>query len=367
MRVACLRVANFPLAVCYRAEPDLRDSVVAITEGKGARAKVVASSVQARELGIECGVSAAQARAICDDVVFRQQSEAAVCAAQNALCDIASAFSPRIEDASAGVVYLEVSGTRSLYGAEAKVARGLVEAAEQIGFAASAGVASTKIAAHLAARGGCGRAVIPPQEEWSHLAPLPLSMLEPDGKLLQTLNRWGVRTLGELAALPADAVMTRLGVEGAHLVRRARGEDETPFVARVQPLTFEEVVDLDYGIETVEPFLFVVRPLLERALARLRMRGLVCGDIHLRLRLANRGRDERTVQVAAPCSEPKPLLALLRLHLESNSPTAPVEGVCLAAKGGRVAPRTARFVAPQWACSGPLSPDLEQGVGPMWG
>ena len=137
-------------------------------------------------------------------------------------------------------------------------------------------------------------------------------------------------------------------------MRRARGEDEDPFVARPLPLIFAEVVDLDYGVETVEPLLFVVRPLLERLIERLRMRGLVCGDLHLSLRLANRARVERRVAVAAPCLEIKPLLTLLRLHLEAQPPPAPVEGIHLTANAEAVRPTQLDLLR----CNGPAPAKL---------
>jgi len=169
--------------------------------------------------------------------------------------------------------------------------------------------------------------VIPRGEEWSFLAPVPVAWLEPSPELSATLHRWGIRSIGDLAALPASAVGTRLGPEGVQLVRRARGEDEHPLVPRALPLHFEEGVDLEYGIDAVEPFLFVLRGLLDRLTTRLAVRGFICGDLRLSLRLATRGRDERTVGVAAPSNDVKALLILVRLHLEAHPPDAAIEAV----------------------------------------
>jgi protein ImuB len=145
------------------------------------------------------------------------------------------------------------------------------------------------------------------------------------------LRFWGIHTIGELAALPTRAIGTRLGPDGVQLVRRARGEDDTPLVPRELPLQFEEQVDLEYGIEALEPCLFVLRGLLDRLTARLDMRGLVCGDLRLGLRLATGGRDDRTVTVAAPSNDLKALLALIRLHLEAHPPAAALEAMRVAA------------------------------------
>ncbi len=337
-RIACLYVPHLALAAWYRADPDLRGAAVAVTEGQGPRARVVACSSEAAQRGISIGLSAAQSVAIHTDLLLRPVSAAAECAAQAALCDVAYSFSPRIEDAGAGTVYIDCEGLHAIHGSETELSRALAARAETLGLDVSIGVASTKIVAHLAARDGGGRTVIAPREEWCFLAPLSIHLLAPSPTLQETFARWGIHTLGDLAALPASAVATRLGPEGAMLVRRARGEDERPLVPRPAAVHFEEAVELDYGVESLEPFAFVVRALLDRLTVRLAMRGLVCGDLRLSLGLVNRGRDERVVTVAAPSNDTKSLLTLVRLHLEAHPPPAPVEVVCIAAVPERLRP-----------------------------
>jgi len=338
MRVACVFVERFAFAAVARVEPELRGAVVVVAAGEGARAEVVACSLAAERLGIAPGFRVTQARVVCSSLVVRTASAAVERAAQEALCDVAYALSPRLEDAGAGMVFLDLEGLRVLHGSEEAIVRLLVSGAAAVGLEASVGVASTKIAARLAARDGGGRAIVPRHEEWSFLAPLPVDLLEPDEKLRETLSRWGIRTLGELAELPASAVATRLGPEGGALVRRARGEDEAPLLCRTLPLHFAESCELDFGIEAIDPFLFVARPLLERLTTRLALRGLVCGDLRLALRLAGRGRDERTVVVAAPSNEVKSLLTLLRLSLEAQPPPDTVEEIRIAAIAEQLRP-----------------------------
>jgi protein ImuB len=335
-RIACLYVSDFPLAALRRAQPDLHGEPVVVADGEGTRARIVYVSTAAACFGVRAGLSVAQARAVYADVVARSVSADVQRSAQAALCDAAESFSPRVEDAGDGVVYLDLDGLGSLFETESKLAHALAQCAVQLGLEAQVGVAGSKVAAHLAARDGGGVAVIPPGEEWSFLAPVPVALLEPGPRLAETLQLWGIRTIGDLAALPATAVGTRLGAEGVRLVARARGEDEYALQPRVMPLQFEESIDLDYGIEAIEPFLFVLRPLLERLVARLEMRGLVCGDLRLSMRLATRGRDERTVVVSAPSNDVKSLLTLVRLHLENHQPGAAVESLRIAAVAERL-------------------------------
>ncbi len=329
MRLACLHVPDFPLAAVLRAEPELYGATVAISEGCGSRALIIAVSAPAARHGLVAGLSVAQGQAICADLVTRQVSPDCRRAARAALADVAYSFSPRVEETTDGEVHLDVAGSGALFESEEQLAQTLAVRAERVGLPAHVGVAGSKIAASLAARQGGGVTVIPANEEWAYLAPLPVNLLAPSPALAATLQRWGIRRIGDLAALPASGVATRLGPEGLALARRARGEDEQPLVPRPAPSCFEESSEHDYGIENLEPFLFVLRALLDRLTARLAVRGLVCGDLRLSLGLTTRGRDERTVVVAAPSNDVKALLALARLHLEAQPPSAPVETIRL--------------------------------------
>jgi protein ImuB len=328
MRFACLQIPDFPLAALLRVQPELRGAAVAVADGGGPRARLLAVSGAAVRQGVSAGLSAAQALAIESELIVRPLSVEMLQAAQSTLLDVAASFSPRVEDCGDGVVYLDLEGlVGTLFESEAQLATMLAQRAVSLGLDAQVGVAGSKIAAALAAHQGGGVAVIPAGEEWSFLAPVPIARLQPSSALTTTLQRWGIHTIGQLAALPVSAIGARLGPEGVQLIRRARGEDDVPLIPRALPLHFEEGMELDYGADNLEPFSFVLRGLLERLTARLSIRGLVCGDLRLSLRLSLRQRDERTVRVAAPSNDVKALLALVRLHLEAHPPAAAVEGV----------------------------------------
>jgi protein ImuB len=329
-------VPNFALTALYRAEPALREIPLALTDGTGPRAMIAAVSDTAAQHGVRAGLTAAQGTAICASLGR---------AAQAALCEVVESCSPRVEDASDtdegsyGIIYLDARGAP--FPSEHALGAALTACAARVGLEVRVGIASTKVTARLAAHQSSGVTVVPRDAERRFLAPLPITLLEPAPELTATLARWGVTRLGELACLSPAAMGTRLGPAGATLVRCARGEDDTPLVPRPARLHFEEEGQLDYGIDTLEPLVFVLRGCIDRLAARLALRGLACSDLRLSLGLATRACEERTVAVAAPTTDAKTLLILTRLHLEAAPPAAPVETLRVAAVPVRV--RTAQL------------------------
>ena len=354
-RIACLSVPLFPLAARLRSEPDLAGEALAIFHGNGSAARVVAASRRARLAGIRPGMSPAQARAILPKLTARGRDPLSERAACQALLEIAESFSPRVEDATEGVVYLELDGLERHFpgsSPEGDLGHALITAAGKTGLVARAGIASSKLAARMAAEQSDSPTIVAVGSEASFLAPLPLERLSPEGEVLATLERWGIRSLGELARLPASEVASRLGAAGERLHQRARGVDPRPLVPYRPPKVFEEGLDLDWPLTTLEPFLFVARAALDRLCRRLTARGLACSRLGLSLRLDPDGWTEREIRLPAPTVQAKTLLTLLRLGLEEKPPGAPVTAFSLNAHPDR--PREA-----QLSLFGPaaLSPD----------
>src|SRR5947207_7725745 len=99
-RLACLIVPMFPLAARLRSEPELLTEALAVVEGNGNNAHVVAATRRARKKGIHTGLSLAQSRSIMPKLIARGRDAECERTAQEALLEVAETFSPRIEDAS---------------------------------------------------------------------------------------------------------------------------------------------------------------------------------------------------------------------------------------------------------------------------
>jgi protein ImuB len=354
-RIACISLPLFPLAARLRSEPELTREALVVVEGNGNAARVVAGNRLARSAGIKPGLTLPQARALCPKLVARSRDEECERAAQEALLEVAERFSPRVEDAGEGMAYLDVNGIDRHFRTEAPEAdlgRSLISAAEADGLPARVGIASSKLAARIAAGLPESPVIVPAGQEADFLAPLPLSRLSPEVELAGTLERWGVRSIGELAKLPQARVSSRLGRHGRELHATARGVDPRPLIPREPPPVFQEGMSLEWPLVSLEPFLFVGRAALERLCQRLEACGLACIRLEITFRLEPDGHLTRSIDLPAPTHDAKTLLTLVRLDLEANPPGAPVVGFSFVAYPDR--PREA-----QLSLYGPaaLSPD----------
>lgn len=356
LRVACLWAPLFPLAARLRSEPELFHEAVAVVAGHGDGARIVAATRLARRAGIRTGTTLAQARATLPKLIARPRDEECERAAQEALLEVAESFSPRVEDGGEGLVFLDASGLDRHHPGESpeeELARALMLASDQrAGLPVRAGVASSKLAARLAAERPHAPHVVPEGEEAEFLAPLPLGQVTLQTRTLSTLKSWGLHSLGDLAGLPEAEVISRLGEAGRELQAIARGEDPRPLVPRQTPLVLEEGMELEWPLVNLEPFLFVARAALERLAIRLAAQALACQRLVLSLALEPEGHHERAITLPAPTREVKTLLTLVRLDLETHPPPAPITSFTLTAHPDR--PRRA-----QLSLFGPeaLSPD----------
>lgn len=377
--LACLFIPLFPLAARLRSEPELKDGAVVVCEGNGNAARVVAATKKARRAGIEAGMTLPQARAILPKLVARGRDRACEDAAIEALLEVAETFSPRVEDAGGGVVYLELDGHPALAspphpnplppaggegvlkagvrpgrgeGGILTLARDLLRSVEKAALPARVGVAASKLAARVAAGLPDTPTVVPEGEEPRFLAPLPIERLAPALEIAATLDRWGLHTIGELARLPEGEVASRLGEAGRALHATARGIDPRPLEPRVPPPCFTEGMELEWPLASLEPFLFVGHAALERLVRRLEAQALACTRLEVALKLDPDGHDARSIALPAPTRDVKTLITLVRLELEARPPGAAVAGFSFTAHPD--APRRA-----QLSLFGPaaLSPD----------
>ncbi len=340
-RVAFVRVRELALSALLRVEPELALQPLAVLDvahdlaragalppGYGA-ARVVACTAAARALGVAVGQTGHQARAVAPDLRLRGSSTELAQRARAALLDAVATVGARLAPAPQGV-WVDAAELSGMYESEAGLGAALTEAPRRVGLAVSVGIAGNLGVAAVAARRG-GVTVIPAGEEGRYLGPLALEALPISEELRAELRRFGVTRVAELARLPVDAAGLRLGEEAARAVRLARGEDDRPLVPHALPARFEEGVDLEWEVQTVEPLLFVTRRVLDALVARLSCRGLGVGGMVLSLDLVSRVSDERALPLAAPTRDVPTLFALVRSALEGQGPPDAVRALRITA------------------------------------
>jgi protein ImuB len=158
-------------------------------------------------------------------------------------------------------------------------------------------------------------------------------------RLFDALRRWGIRSVGELAALPSDEIAARFGQPGLAIQRLARGLDPGPLVPDPGIPRFIQSIELEWPIEELEPLSFVLARLLEPLSDRLERADKGGAAIHLALRLVDRTTHLRVLQLPAPMRDPRVLRTLLLLDLESHPPSAGIDSVTI-----EIDPAPARIV-----------------------
>jgi protein ImuB len=372
-RYACVLVEYFDAAAVERGEPALRaeplgvvnlhdlearlgrrgpspstacsahivDRASARRDGAPAAkiAMIVEANAEARAQGVRPGMTEAEARARCPMLVTRPLIEEYVLSARHALLEAALAVSPRIEDGGAGLVYVDTAGLERLIGDPPAIGRRLVHQARAVGLAARVGLAASRTAARVtAARASGPVTVVPEGRERTALAGAPLATLALSPDLAETLARWGVRTLGELAALPRAGLSARLGPAGLRAHDLALGLDHDPFRPWTPPPFWEEAQGLEWEIDSLGVLAGVLETVLERLCARLASASLAADALEVRLGLASGGHHARSVALAYPVVEVKPILTLVVLDLEAHPPGAPVTRVAVSAHPIRTQP-----------------------------
>jgi protein ImuB len=270
-----------------------------------------------------------------------------------ALLDLARTFTPRVEARGPTPVLLDLHGLGRVWPSPEALGRALLDAARGLDLAAHVALAWTRVAALVVARARAGLTIVPVGEEAAALAPFPLNFLDLDPELADLFHRWGLRTLGDLAALPATGLAERFGPAGPRLRRMARGEDESPLVPTPFPESFEMMLELDWPVEGLEPLSFLLARVLEPLCQGLVARGRRAAALVLDLGLVDGSVHRRSLRPAAPSAEPRTWRTLLLLDLETHPPRDAIRSIL-----ARAEPTPSRVV--QFSLLDPAQPSPER-------
>lgn len=255
----------------------------------------------------------------------------ATAAERAALLRCAESFSPAVEPGGEAVT-VDVRGLRTLMGSPRDIAMRMAAGLQTAGLRGNVAVAPNPHAAVAAARGMDGITVIAPGDEARALARLPLALLNPSEELAETLQSWGIRTFGDLSRLPAIGLAERLGAEGVRLHALSRGLSPGPLIPLQEAPVFEASMDIEHGLDSLEPLAFLLGRLLNEVCSKLVHHGLAATDVTVRLALEDAPEHVRTLRLPFASTDTGTLLKLLQYDLAAHPPEAPILRVAVEAE-----------------------------------
>lgn len=312
----------FYVGVELRRHPELRGRPV-VVGGTGSRGVVAAASYEARRFGVFSAMPSVTARRRCPDAVFLPGDHDLYAQVSSDVHQIFHRVTPTVEPLALDEAFLDVTGSLRLFGSARAIADQLRrQIADELDLACSVGGATSKFVAKLASKAakprvtpmavlpGAGVLLVEPGRELEFLHPLPVSALWGVGPAtLERLQRFGVRTVADLAALDVGTLTSAVGrAHGRHLHDLAWGRDDRPVeVGRdVKSIGHEETFATDRHSHD-ELMREAVR-LADAVAARLRATGVGARTVGLKVRFADFSTVTRSHTLPSPVVTAQALL-----------------------------------------------------------
>jgi DNA polymerase-4 len=281
----------FYASVEVRRRPELRGKPV-VVGGAGPRGVVSAASYEARKYGVRSAMPGTRARRLCPHAVFLPPDFAAYTEASRAVMAIFRDVTPLVEPLSLDEAFLDVAGALRLLGPPAGIAALIRRrVAQEQRLTCSVGVAATKFLAKLGSTRAKpdGMVVVPKDRELEYLHPLPVEALWGVGeRTAETLQRLGLKTIGDLAAAPVGMLRAAVGDAGAHHLHELSWARDP---RRVIPDHVEKSIGAETTFDVDVSDLSTIRRtmlgLSEKVARRLRHGGQAGRTVSVKIRLAD--------------------------------------------------------------------------------
>lgn len=296
----------FYAAVEMHDDPRLRGRPV-IVGGIGNRGVVSTASYAARRFGVHSAQPIATARRLCPQGVFLPVRMSRYRAVSEQVFDVFSHYTPLVEPLSIDEAFLDVTGSKRLFGTALQIARDIKQRiAEATGLTASAGIGPSKFIAKIASdlQKPDGLTLVEPDRVTDFLDPLPITRMWGVGAVMRRkLQKLGIGTIGDLRRMPATVLTARFGRQGTHLHALASGHDPRPVVTarNAKSIGNEETFPEDILDRAA-----LLRELLALSLQvgqRLRSSGCVGRTITLKVRYPDFVSVTRSVTSSEPTSD----------------------------------------------------------------
>jgi protein ImuB len=273
-----------PLGVVLVAGSEPKASAPSTTDAKpiDSTAKLSAVNESARRYGVREGQSIAEACALVANLVIREVTQAEVRETLGRIAEVGLSLGANVAVEAPDTVCLDITGSAHLQGGEVALACEFANRVRGMGHTVRVAISEGPRLARAFARWFMpeaaepedrGVCVVPSSRTVSALSALPLMALPISAETVAWFVRLGVFTIGELRALPKQALGSRLGEAMASVSELCEGRDTAPLVAYTPERTVIEGSTWDEPVTGSEPLLFVLGGLVSRVSARLTGRG----------------------------------------------------------------------------------------------
>ncbi len=325
-RILHLDMDAFFASVELLDRPELRGRPV-IVGHRGARSVVTAATYEARRYGVNSAMPMAVALRRCPQAVVLEPHYERYQAASREVMRILSDVTPLVEPLSIDEAFLDVSGATALFGPPYAIGTALrARILDETGLVASVGAAATKFVAKLASSRAKpdGLLVVPEVETLAFLHPQPITALWGVGAASALrLERLGLRTIGDVADAPLDALTRALGPAAAgHLHALAHGRDARAVTPERAEKTIGHEVTFERDIADARVIDRELLRLAERVAERLRAGGWVARTLAVKLRFG----DFETITRAQTLAEPTDVAQRIATEARGLYAASPVVG-----------------------------------------
>ena len=210
-------------------DPSLKGKPVVVGGQANQRCVVSAASYAARKFGVHSAMPLRTAYRLCPQAIFVDGHPTRYREYSGKVFEVLKSFSPQVDMASVDEAYMDLTGTERLHGPPLSAAHRLHDAVKrETDLNCSIGISTSRMVAKVASDQAKPNGVlwVLPGEEARFLAPLDVRKIPGVGKVTEkNLQAWGVRKVGDLAALEEEFLRQHLGQWGLALAGKSRGMD----------------------------------------------------------------------------------------------------------------------------------------------
>lgn len=335
MAITCLRVPHLALRIALLDQPDLDGLPLLLSNPASGRAVVLDATDEATRKGVRVGMTLREATTFTPDAVVVEPNPAMESRVSIDILRQLEQLSPLVEadENEQGCWYIDLVGLDRHFPNPTKAARSMLQCVPAI-LRPRAGVATSKFTARVAASVAKSADVrtIPMGGEKVFLSHAPVTWLPFPSEMTHQMSRLGLRTMGDLQALPPARLAARFGPNGRLAWELANGTDKHLIQPRTKEDSVVEELEMPSPAVSRDMLFHGIRQLVSRAFNTTVLSGKQVRQVTLRAFLENRRSWERPLVMKEPCGQ-QALIRAIELRLQSLELPGPVEAIAVQLSG----------------------------------